>query len=236
MHERFAGSICGDWRCRWKSLHAQLEEHRRTAAAARDQLDAELFPVTVVPFRRRPFVPVRDAEREELHAFLQVLAQDLSSRAPTGDAVQQDESLDAEVPVADSDDVRALLGKVCGVCQGFCCHHGASRQAFLDDETLLHFMQQHPGVTIDEAVKSFVDRIPAEHVEDSCLYHTETGCNLPRDVRARICNTYECKGLTQAREHCAKTGAARAFVVIRHDNRIMGSQFVDACPVPRQTS
>jgi hypothetical protein len=108
------------------------------------------------------------------------------------------------------------------------CQHGAASHAFLDEETVLFFLAQHPGMRADEAVLEFIRRVPAAHYKGSCIYHTKTGCNLPRDMRARICNAYECKGLKDSRPHFGKNGGSRAYVVVRHDNRIMHGAFVDA--------
>jgi len=74
---------------------------------------------------------------------------------------------------------------------------------------------------------SYLQHVPEEHNKGSCIYHTKTGCSLARDMRARICNTYECRGPTDTREHFAKTRTGRVFVVVRHDNQIMCSAFMD---------
>ena len=90
MHERFAGSICSDWRCRWRSLDAQLETHRSETAAALGEKSAASFPITVVPFHTRPTVPVAEEERQELLAFLQGLLQEISSHEHVAPAAPTD--------------------------------------------------------------------------------------------------------------------------------------------------
>jgi hypothetical protein len=229
LHERFAGNICSDWHCRWRSLDAQLETHRRDAAAALGEISAESYPIAVVPFRTRPSVPVSEEERQELLSFLQGLLQEISSPGQVTHAVPPEPNIERSVEAkASNDDLASLLEKVCGVCAGFCCHHGAASHAFLDAATLLRFLAQHPGMGAGEAVAGFIRHIPAEHYKGSCAYHTKTGCKLPREMRARICNAYECRGLRDTRQHFATAGATRIFVVVRHDNRIMHSAFVDA--------
>ena len=227
-HERFAGNICNDWRCRWRALDAQLEAHRNDAAVEVGEPSAKSFPISVVPFHTRPTVPVSQEEREELLVFLEKLREAVSSREEAPQSVlapaNAEPPVDAEAPNAR---LATLLGKVCGVCEGFCCHHGAASHAFLDPETLLRFLAEHPGTQSGEAVLAYLQHIPEEHYRGSCVYHTKTGCSLPRDMRARICNAYECRGLTDTREHFAKTRTNRMFVVVRHDNQIMRSAFVD---------
>jgi hypothetical protein len=236
MHEGFAGDICSDWRCRWRDLDAQLEAHRSVAAAAVGEKSAGSFPISVVPFHTRPTVPVSEEERQELLSFLQGRLQEISSHEHAPRAVPTDPTMEQAVNAEAPNDVATLLGKVCGVCAGFCCHHGATNHAFLDEETLLRVLAQHPDIPAAEVVMDFISRIPAEHYKGSCVYHTETGCNLPRDMRARICNAYECRGLKDTRERFANTGAARVFVVVRHDNRIMHSAFVDVSGQSHESS
>ena len=227
-HEQFAGNICSHWRCRWRALDAQLETHRNDAAVAVGEPAAKSFPISVVPFHTRPTVPVAQAERKELLAFLEELREEVSSRKEATQTVlaqaNAEPTVDAEALEVS---LATLLGKVCGVCEGFCCRHGAATHAFLDEETLLRFLAEHPGMRSGEAVLAYLQHVPEEHYKGSCIYHTRTGCNLPRDMRARICNAYECRGLTDTREHFAKTRTSRSFVVVRHDNRIMRSAFVD---------
>ena len=229
LHERYAGNVCSDWRCRWRSLDAQLEAHRIDAAVALGEQSPESFPIAVVPFRSCRTVPVSEGEREELLRFLEQLLREISSirhAAPTmppNPPIEQSVNADPR-----NDDSAALLGKVCGVCEGYCCRYGATQHAFLDEEALSRSLAQRPGMQIGEVAVEFIRHVPEEHYEGSCIYHTKTGCNLPRDMRARMCNTYECRGLKDTRQHFMGNGAKRVFVVVRRDNRIMHSAFVDA--------
>jgi hypothetical protein len=121
-----------------------------------------------------------------------------------------------------------LLAKICAVCQGFCCFYGATRHAFLDIETMRRFIDQHPGWSTNDVVAEYSRYLPVHHYETSCVYHTGTGCALPRDMRADICNSYECHGLKDARREYAESARLSACVVVRHDNCIVSCVFVDA--------
>jgi hypothetical protein len=37
-----------------------------------------------------------------------------------------------------------------------------------------------------------LERLPAESVLDSCVYHSATGCSLPRELRSETCNRHLC--------------------------------------------
>ena len=226
-HERFAGNICSNWRCRWRALDAQLEAHRNDAAVGVGEPSAKSFPISVVPFHTRPTVPVSQEEREELLAFLETLREALSSREEAPQTVlapaNAEPPVDAEVPNAS---LATLLGKVCGVCEGFCCHHGAASHAFLDGETLLRFLAEHPARGPARQCWRTSTRSGGALQRLLHLPHQNRLQPAARHARS-ICNAYECRGLTDTREHFAKTRTNRMFVVVRHDNQIMRSAFVD---------
>jgi len=242
-HQAYADRICGDWRCRERLLRDELEARRSEAGAALGERAANAFPIVVVPYNRRALVPVSDAEREELRAFLEEQLAELCTSAPSASPAGPDSATPDPAPAAaaapagdlypaagapgHSETVASLLGKVCGACEGYCCHHGATRHAFLDRRALETYVVRHPEVPAGQVVSRFIEWVPPQHGDGSCLYHTERGCNLPRDMRAAICNEYECKGLRETRDLFAKTGAARVFVVSRVDRRIQRSAFVE---------
>jgi hypothetical protein len=54
------------------------------------------------------------------------------------------------------------------------------------------------------------------------------GCALPRHLRADICNAHRCHGLKQAERWIQDNGAIRLYVVVRENNIIQRSAFVQA--------
>ena len=75
---------------------------------------------------------------------------------------------------------------------------------------------RNPGMEHAGLVDAYVDALPARHSEGSCGFHGEHGCVLPRESRADICNSFECRGLEQARHHAETAGVRRVYLV-RHD-------------------
>lgn len=229
LHEQYAGQVCSDWRCRERQLDEALQVERASAAQDLGLDRAEAFPIVVVPWRANRVVELPAERRSELKEFLDNLlslpadAVDEYS-APSHPEVCAEQSASAGSPDPNGD---ALLAKVCAVCKGFCCFYGATRHAFLDGETMRQFRERHPGMPAEDVVAAYLRYLPEHHCESSCVYHTQTGCALPRTMRASICNTYECRGLKDARRGYAKTAVARACVVVRHDNRIISGAFVD---------
>ncbi len=229
LHEQYSGQICSHWRCRWRHLEDQLRAHRQEAAQALGEAEADSFPITVVPRRTFRSVPLAPERRQEFAAFLADLVGEM---ADVGDPADAAPSVLAELEAAtaprDAAPVSALLAQVCAVCGGFCCYYGGTRHAFLDRENLQRASQEQPETVAPDIAARYLAQLPPMHYEGSCVYHTESGCALPRRMRARICNAYECRGLKDGRQNSGTASSARAFVVVRHDHRIIRSAFVDA--------
>jgi hypothetical protein len=78
---------------------------------------------------------------------------------------------------------------------------------------LQRWQQAHPACSLADAIEAYVSMMPAEHVLDGCLYQTATGCALPRERRADICNDFACEPLQEV-QRAAAGNPARAIVAI----------------------
>lgn len=219
-HQAFAGTTCDHWRCREKRLNSQLVAHRTEAARVLGVTRPERFPIAVVPHGLQELVPLAAESRLMLAGFLHGLMDAVAEEAdPEPSAAVQDPG--------DSPAIAAHLGRVCAVCRGYCCHHGAAHNAFLDRKTLLRFQAARPDLPMDGVIAVYLDLLPDRHCRDACLYQGAQGCVLPRGMRADICNGYECGGLKAARASFDPAGGGYAYVAVRHDHRIQRSAFVE---------
>lgn len=210
--EHYAGDCCSAPRCKERQLQEQLEAYRKDAARRVNEPDPQRFAIVVVPHRDKPLVPIDGERLGTLKERLAELAAECAGqRTPP-----------ARQPV----DVPAPVPAVCSACHGACCYHGGQHAAFLDEDTIGVYAAEHPGLTAAEIAAAYLQHVPDLHFEGSCVYHTNRGCNLPRTMRAPICNLYECRGLKMARERDHGSHPA-LFVVVRHDNVIVRGEFVD---------
>lgn len=223
-HENVFVHIYSHWPCRGKHYEAQLVAHRSTAAQALGVAEPQSYPISIVPYCLPEFVPVTDEQRSRMAGFLNEL---VTESEP--DEEEQSDAI-ATVEEADSPEVTAQLGLICAVCQGYCCIHGGVHNAFITRKTLSRFATQQNILSLDEVVPIYLDYLPAEHRDNACLYQTAQGCNLPRDLRADICNQYECSGLRAARERLP-TANSRCAVIVRHDNVIQKSAFINGTSI-----
>ena len=188
---------------RWQRVGALAQQ--RAAAA----LDTGAAPVLLHLERSwREQVPVTDADRAFLAARWRQ-AWDEGRQAPP-DTGAVDTARDTPPDAA----------ALCGHCAGRCCTHGAAAGAFVDATVLQRWLDAHPGTTVDDAIADQLAQLPAEHVHGQCCFQTATGCALPRERRADICNTYSCDALATLARHVTADPDAAAVVLTREMRRL----------------
>ena len=219
FHQQWAGDICDDWRCRWARLDRDMEAHRQEAAGALGEREPELYRALVVPHRPGS-IDVLPAKRraDQLEFLIELVMK-----------VTQGEACDEEPGIEPGDSSTglpvALAAAVCAVCGGACCHR-AGDQAVLDIAAIERVIADNHEANPMDIVCKYAVHLPAQSFAGSCVYHTSEGCTLPRTLRADICNAYRCSGLKQAERWARDDGTSRVYVVVREDNKIKRSAFV----------
>ncbi|QEG01403.1 hypothetical protein Mal15_54790 [Stieleria maiorica] len=223
--EQAVGKVCGRGECKTRHVReqAQAELRRQSAlqerAAAAEQalVDSQAIPAandrahSVIPANRRRLTELpKRRVREFVDRLMGVLSQAAAVRF--GNA-----SLDSEPDLYDepcglTETQLAVLGNGCAVCRGHCCPQG-SGHAFINVETIVRYMEQHPDQRPRDVLSAYVSRIGHRTYEDSCVYHAASGCTLPREMRSKVCNGYLCKGLTQILNQIDETPSPQVFVI-----------------------
>ena len=228
LHEGFAGQTCSHWQCRWTHLDNQLKEYRQVAAQTLGVDAFETYKPVVVPFRVGIAAPLPSNQKRAFRERIARLVDKAGQQKGDDRSVGRDLPYPGSTPRTVPDD--GVLFKVCTVCEGVCCYHGKDG-AFLDVEAIGRFLSAHPGMSRETAVAVYLGPVPHRGYEGSCVYHTDSGCALPRALRAPLCVGYECHGLKDLREHVCTTGQSRGFVAVRHDARIIRSAFIDVSSI-----
>jgi hypothetical protein len=91
-----------------------------------------------------------------------------------------------------------FIEAACTGCRGSCCRSGGDH-AYLTEETIRHYTESHPGATSTQILQAYLERLPAEAILDSCVFHSATGCGLPREMRSETCNRHLCGKLKNLR-------------------------------------
>ena len=221
-HYRYRG-VCERFECQKNHIHsesqklrasdAQRYEHRRNVARKFVQheetidLDRPQECITVDPrVGEKQLVdplavhPVPALERE-----LTVLPEERKRlfQAHLSQAVR--EAFSEPVPCSnsesenrDSHPTRAeplpILSFACGTCRGDCCRQGGTH-AFVSKDLITRIRQIDPSSSPDEIIHFYTSRLTERTYDESCVFHQQFGCGLPRDRRANICNSFECDDL-----------------------------------------
>ncbi|MCH8924297.1 MAG: hypothetical protein IIA67_14255, partial [Planctomycetes bacterium] len=114
----------------------------------------------------------------------------------------------------------------CGTCGGYCCREGEA-DAFVDTKTVETYRARHPQKDAEEICDDFLSHIPDVTYEGSCVYHTATGCAMPRVMRAAICRSFYCNGLKDFRKQLPNEGPLRGFAVAIDKDEIVRIAIVD---------
>ncbi len=199
--------------------------------------DPEQYPYTVLPRNSNKITRLPN-QRKTLfrNALSSLIDEALPERAAHIEKIKKDQnqgdSLDQILENEFSFEARA-----CSVCKGGCCGIG-EEHAFLKKETILGYMADHPDLEPAQLLAAYMDCLPENSFEDSCVNHTETGCTLTRDMRSHVCNDFLCGPLNQLRGLFTKAPQPKGIFFISRaqnnwkkddpdaDNSIVGSVLI----------
>ncbi|SEA14844.1 hypothetical protein [Rubrimonas cliftonensis] len=178
------------------------------AALAAVGVSPEDALVTDAPFFDPGIVTARPDQRAAFLAHLDAIVAEgfAAAPAPASDAAR----LKGEAEEAPA------LTAACAVCRGRCCRLGAASHAFLSADEIARARRDRPQDDAEAVKRRYLDLLPDDPVEGSCLYHGPMGCTLPRAMRADICNDFHCtEQRTIAREMAERP--RRAVAVVSRD-------------------
>ncbi len=210
-----------------EQFERRLRQVRDAAARLCEIEGPEKYVPMTVPALGRPSSPPQPERCEALREHL--IARAIEAREAS---IAGGEETTEVSPDASTSPPLAILERACALCGGFCCSQGGNT-AYQDAESMARFMASHPDLEPSEVADAYVARIPRITCEDSCIFHTAEGCGLPRELRARICNTFECVGLRQLRERLPAAGPLPVFLVAEEASRVVRYAFVSLNDEPR---
>ena len=173
----------------------------------------------LLPANADPLAP-QDSTRRLL--FTQHLTE-VAERAGLEPARFLNEPPAAEPP---PDGRETLSVGACTACRGSCCRSGGDH-AYLTEETIARHLQAHPEGTVAQAIKDYLEWLPAETVLNSCVYHSKTGCGLPRDMRSSTCNRHLCGKLLNLRSTLPGNNPPPLLAVLFDDGKWARTALID---------
>jgi hypothetical protein len=150
---------------------------------------AKHWPFILVPRNYRDTSILPEDRKDDFRDFLTALIRETlaSSEDSTNDADAADysryDSLQNACPGEE------LL---CAVCKGACCNNGW-HDAYIRKETILRYIANFPATHPDAVTRAYMANMADRAYEGSCVYHTEQGCCLPREMRSDTCVGFRCE-------------------------------------------
>lgn len=199
-----------------------IDEIARRAAEELDRVEEKLtemgldpadHDIAVFPAFDRPLVKMNEKRKSALANRLAEIAAEIR----LGPVAETTTSVD----VAGRPTDMAFVAQACATCRGDCCQNGAER-AYLTRRTLSRFQNTSPEMTLEDVLRAYLDRVPEQSYEESCIYHTQGGCNLPGEMRSDTCNDFFCTGTRSlstivrgAKSHSVLAAALNGEKVVR---------------------
>lgn len=243
---RIARGICDTRECQRGLYRQQLPRIREEAAAARRRAEVvrrkaerareasirslvsdppESYPLALVPSNELPLVPLPEARRQEFCGFLRgVIGEALEDG--TADRAASSIPRRQEPTPPETRAERAVLGNACAVCRGYCCQDGGDH-AYLSADTIRRYRAEHPGADREVILAAYRSHVPEVSYEGSCIYHTETGCALPDEMRSDVARAFYCEELARFREELQRSRTRRGFAVAVRSGEILRGAIID---------
>jgi hypothetical protein len=230
--EATRGEVCCRAPCQQQHLGEQAAARRRAEQAFRKAMtgraqsflrqQTDLPPgltvsLAIVPANTRSTSQLPEARKQ---AFLEhlgrVVAAEEDARETPSDELTTPYSVPAPLDPPPSAEQDQLLGLSCAVCRGHCCRQGVEH-AFQDVSSMRRIRKFLGEPTPAGLLAQYSARLPTESYTDSCVFHTEQGCNLPREMRSDMCNTWICAGQHRWLAELPPEGPLLGYVVATAD-------------------
>jgi hypothetical protein len=223
--------FCSHWKCRGPCLQRQAIKAKETQARRREARDktaddmrsalSEQYPdemesvedgvFMVVPYNTRELVTQPASRIEEFRQHLEITMDKAQNELEGGEADHIRQSF-ADRSDGESDLVSLPVLNACQTCRGLCCFQGAASHGFLTNKFFAWRLINEPESSPQSIIDDYLSRIPETAFEDSCVYHTETGCALPRGTRSSTCNEFLCTGIKDSVDQSSDWDAAASAV------------------------
>lgn len=237
VHQEVRGSTCDRHECRALAAKHHIAKQRANEKEAetaittavfnemlaqRPQLQAGSASLMVLFGLDSPMEEIGEARKENFRAHIRQL---VSTSVASKDTLPEAAGTDSELPdksAAPTD----TIASACATCRGYCCRNGGD-SAYINAATIARVLAHQPELQHEDLVGAYVDALPSQSVSGSCIFHGNSGCTLPRDLRSQTCNDYFCGPMHQwfARQQDSSPGPLAVVVV--HETRVLRSTLIE---------
>lgn len=201
----------------------ELAAIRATAATYREEsleknplLRARGVEVLVVPGFEATMQPMPRPRRDTLRAHIAELLSDEATDGQVSDSQLEEISPQAQ----------QVASAGCMTCRGYCCRKGGD-SAYIKADTIKRVRRTHPELDFDALIGVYLNAVPESSAADSCIFHGERGCTLPRAFRADICNQYFCPALRSWFDEPHRAPDVAVAMIVVSDATVVRSTLLD---------
>ena len=239
VHEQAVGDTCGKADCKNAGVRAAAQAEYRRRQKLRERaatVEKSVVPsyaedraqnraLGVLPSNDRRFAVLPE---RRIRVFRDRLMQKISEATAIryGSAEPEEPPSGYDAPSQATEEQLAVLGNACATCRGDCCSQGGDH-AFINADTILAHMKRNPKQRPREILDAYLSRIGNRSYEMSCVYHSDKGCGLPREMRSSICNGFLCRGASEVLYQLADASTQKAFVVTVNEQEIVRAAAID---------
>ncbi len=173
----------------------------------------ETYRAIITPVNERPIVPLPRKRRYRLVKRLIRLVQETlhdAQREPR--------------PCEENQPSLPIFEAACTTCEGKCCLRGGTR-AYLDGDAIRRFASNHPDADARFIINAYWLRLPFATYRGSCVFHSVSGCGLPRTMRSATCLNTVCGGVVELRRRIELDGESRFFLAAASKQRVIRGRF-----------
>lgn len=174
--------------------------------------------IAILPAFTRPLVGMSDKRKHALAERLAEIAAEISL------GPREENTASYEVTSA-PETTTGHVAYGCATCGGYCCKNGADR-AYLTRQTLTRVLASS-GATLEDVLRTYLERVPAQSHADSCIYHTDRGCNLPFEMRSDTCNDFFCTGIRSLTSTVGDNASQQVIAAAVKGNRVVRLALID---------
>ena len=186
--------LCDNPDCRRKDVPYQEQLRRQAIIKTLQQQIPESWrsqPVALLPRNNQVLTPLSEIRTT---AFREFLSQTVTQANALSETVVETTASTNGIPDNQAD--LPVLDAGCALCGGECCQTGGNT-AWLEPATIQRLNWLSLAISEQRIVEHYLSYLPQVSYENSCIYHADRGCTLPRKMRSNVCNQFLCRGLSE---------------------------------------
>ena len=217
--------LCDDPECRRKDVPYQEQLRRQAIIQTIQQQIPESWrslPVALLPRNTQSLTPLSQIR---IAAFREFLSQTVTQAKALSESAAETTASTNGIPANQAD--LLVLDAGCALCGGECCQTGGNT-AWLEPATIQRLNWQSLAISEQRIIEHYLSYLPHVSYENSCIYHAERGCTLPRKMRSNVCNQFLCRGLSEVWQRLSSTPSGHCVAASVIGNTVEEIALVDA--------